>query len=209
MSVLPEGALAAIRLIISSVTAAAGVTWNFVSGTHTIVDDTFSGPTGINLTLNGDLAIIPMPAGSPAANRVLVPKLIINYPESRADFNLRGMLPPLLGTRQCRAAWQFFANNGATFLASYIQDCHNMSTGAGTETAQIVQQLLCEGTLRVIMNWNGETRAFVETLVKELPADPAVANLADGFAGIFKNTTSAAVFLAMNDGGVIKKVALV
>jgi hypothetical protein len=39
-------------------------------------------------------------------------------------------------------------------------------------------------------------------------ADPTTTEIPDGGFGIHKNTTSGDVFLATNDGGVIKKVAL-
>lgn len=48
----------------------------------------------------------------------------------------------------------------------------------------------------------------VELGIQSGAADPAAGNINDGYATVWKNTTSGNIFLAVNDGGTIKKIAL-
>jgi len=144
--------------------------------------------------------------------RLIVPKFIIIGAKSTpatdfAAFNMKlltGGDNKVIG----RASYQsetstFVANKQYGRIDAYIRSWINGAT-YGEFEIMVEHAGIAEIVARL-----GNLRNFGEFKFKSLVADPAVADLTDGYMGIFKNTTSGNIWLAVNDGAVIKKVQLV
>lgn len=208
--VLPDQAISSPRMILSSEPGSPFLPTTVtqcVKGNNGLARSAYVSPLGIIQLNNNDWCFVPIPFNS--GTRFAVNKLLV-FNLGRADFNMRDFRAPVAGVEIGRANWQAVdaaTQNGLSIMQDRLI---YEAIGAAIETGRWEKHLLGEGTLIKVLVANANaTKANLEILVKEIAADPAVANLEDGYAGIFKNTTSAAVFLAMNDGGVIKKVALV
>jgi len=92
--------------------------------------------------------------------------------------------------------WTSTASTQNAFMAFYT----SAAGAASTEKLRITSAGVLVHTSHGGLRWNGYKTNTADPTTTDLPTSLDVA--------IFKNTTSGSVFLAYNDGGVIKKVAL-
>jgi len=175
-------------------------TWLMTSGGLPNTQDFYSGDARSNdcvfLAINN--------VGTP---RLVIPKLIIGAREGTAAFNaIRRDVVKADGQIISRFANKNgFIGGGSTDEYSKVDVVVEDSTA---KTADVQSFCIING-VKQVRHRAGHLEHPFTFQAKQQAADPIAAELADGFGGLFKNTTSAAVFLAYNDGGVIKKVALV
>jgi len=162
----------------------------------------------------GDIGLIYNNALSDSAGfpTILAPKLEIHGNSQggarQAELNLANSFTPVFDEMKI-AQTLYFCNNedasGFEFAARIEAYIETVALGAEFGRTDFKNDV--NGTEIVCLKTGSITN--FRALTKELAADPVAGDLEAGWWGVFKNTTSAAVFIAMNDGGTIKKVALV
>ena len=162
--------------------------------------------------ITGDCWIIPTTiSGNP---RLGMEKMIVVAKNKQSAFNLRRIDD--VAANNIRLARQQVHYKALDFgvTTSILRVDYNTRTndGAGAITNAEVEfwnQVAGALVKSLVFGNNGVQTPIIRLLKTDQAADPVAADLEDGYWSVFKNTTSGNVWLAVNDGGTIKKVQLV
>jgi len=198
------GIIGAVRQVIIGLTKSIFV---ISKGNDTNPADDVFNELGTGNPSDNDLKIGSNQAGTGARN-VWVQKLIIKDKNRSVAFQMKGTrTAPADNNEIAKASIQ--GNNDLIVNTAYgLWKVFARKVASGAEFGQWEYSVEENGANLKVFFHGGVDNHF-SGLVKDIAADPAVADLAAGFFSVFKNTTSGSVFIAVNDGGVIKKVALV
>jgi len=181
--------------------------WLVASNNNALFKEFFDPDTTVLLQRDIDLGFMPLdPTGTPRLN---VPKLVVGA-KITGSLNLRKVVIPIANDLCAETLYQYIdaATNPSNGL--FIRMICR-SIGVGTEDFETEFSPEKNGVATLALRMGGSTthEALISTFMTEGAADPVASDIADGFGTFWKNTTSGACFAAVNDGGTIKKVALV
>jgi len=202
LSWLSESFLGVVRLFLSNRTHSANNSACFFSRGDD--DDAQSKYTAFLARAQDAAITFSSTSGGP---RMIVPKLLIVGPDGKGSFNQISLAAALVDAQIANANFQGLDDAGSRTVIGKWRMI-TQAIGAGIMTLKQIVEMTIAGTDTQCYTVGGNQN-FFQIAFKSLAADPAVADLEDGFFSVFKNTVSGNVWAAVNDGGVIKKVQLV
>jgi len=91
-----------------------------------------------------------------------------------------------------------------------VRDNTDGAEKGGRDNQVIITNNEFTASVQTIQKWQGNGEAYIQDRIRVIATDPTVTELPDSnFGGLFKNSVTSKIWLAVNDGGTIKKVELV